>query len=311
MTLHQDSAANGWLAFELSVLRRLKFGSVALPFTGEPDLGLYLKRFGTRVTANDTAQWSWTKATAYIENNNERPTEADIEAILEDAYVPRYRLNNPSLRTWFSETDAWWFDNVRENILRQESNLKRALAFSLGMMVGDYVLSFDETTRELRQPLSRVYRHLWQTQTAPVDNRQQNHCTLKEPREFIAERKHTELLFLRLPQTKMREQRRQSLAAWREEWLHGEDNFWDETDRASAGRLGGHVQTKGQYLRLVEELLQSATHIPAWAIAHAADGFISTTELVEAISRVRRVETIYTKDFSELTGKRAAIITAR
>ena len=27
--------SNGWLAFELGVLRRLKFTSVALPFTGE------------------------------------------------------------------------------------------------------------------------------------------------------------------------------------------------------------------------------------------------------------------------------------
>ena len=29
---------NGWLNFELSVLRRLKFSSIALPFTGEPNV---------------------------------------------------------------------------------------------------------------------------------------------------------------------------------------------------------------------------------------------------------------------------------
>jgi len=33
--------SNGWLNFELSVLRRLKFASVAFPFTGEPELGLH------------------------------------------------------------------------------------------------------------------------------------------------------------------------------------------------------------------------------------------------------------------------------
>src|ERR1051325_9405949 len=38
----------GWLGFELNVLRRLKFGSVALPLTGEPHLGQYLKRWDAR-----------------------------------------------------------------------------------------------------------------------------------------------------------------------------------------------------------------------------------------------------------------------
>jgi hypothetical protein len=36
---------NGWLGFELAVLRRLKFSSVALPFTGEPDIAIQLKRW--------------------------------------------------------------------------------------------------------------------------------------------------------------------------------------------------------------------------------------------------------------------------
>ena len=45
----------GWLGFELSVLRRLKFRSVALPLAGEPNLGLYLKRWDARVAANDPA----------------------------------------------------------------------------------------------------------------------------------------------------------------------------------------------------------------------------------------------------------------
>ena len=44
---------NGWLAFELGVLRRLKFASVALPFTGEPELANQLKYWKVRVAAND------------------------------------------------------------------------------------------------------------------------------------------------------------------------------------------------------------------------------------------------------------------
>src|SRR5262245_56153146 len=51
----------GWLAFELNILRRLKFGSVGLPFTGDSALGSYLKRWDVRVSANDLMQWAWAK----------------------------------------------------------------------------------------------------------------------------------------------------------------------------------------------------------------------------------------------------------
>ena len=72
------SIPNGWLAFELSVLRRLKFKSVSIAFTGSPDLGVYLKRWDVRVSANDLAQSVATKATAYIENNTEQLSEEDV-----------------------------------------------------------------------------------------------------------------------------------------------------------------------------------------------------------------------------------------
>jgi hypothetical protein len=54
----------GWLAFELNVLRRLKFNSIALPFTGEANLGTYLKRWNVRIVSNDLLTWSWTSAVA-------------------------------------------------------------------------------------------------------------------------------------------------------------------------------------------------------------------------------------------------------
>ena len=301
---------NGWLAFELGVLRRLKFKSVSLAFAGEPDLGVYLKRWGVRVEANDLARWAATKAAAFIENNTEQLSEEEVSTVLEDAYVPRHKLYNPSLRKWFNETDAWWFDNVREKAERLESPAARALALSFGMMVGDYALSFDDETREFRQPLSQVFRRVWQAQAAPVNNSQHNSSDNREARDFIAEQ-HTHLLFLRLPRARnLHEQRRSSLAAWREEWLRGEDGFWDEFEKAQMGRLGTSVVTKQQYLHFIADLLQVALHLPAWAIAHAEDGFIPTSDLVETIHSVRKVETVYSKDFSELTGLRATIITA-
>jgi len=310
-TAHETGVfRKGWLAFELNVLRRLKFGSIGLPFTGESALGSYLKRWDVRVTANDPMQWSWTKALAAIQNNNEKLTEDQVELVLHNVYVPGYKLSNPALKTWFGETDAWWFDNLRRNINQIDSPMAYALALSIGMAVGDHALSFDETNRELRQPLSEVFRRLWASSPAPFDNHQNNSCSNKPANEFLAENR-SELMFLRLPQMhNLNVKTSYGLAAWREEWINGSDEFWNETEHHFAGKLGTHTQTKSQYLHTIEDVLQAASHLPAWAIAHVEDHFISTQDVVETISRVRRVETIFTKDFSELTGTKAVIITA-
>ncbi|HLO01119.1 MAG TPA: hypothetical protein VK208_21865 [Pyrinomonadaceae bacterium] len=304
---------NGWLNFELSVLRRLKFSSIALPFTGEPNIPVHLKRWNVRVAANDPMTWAYTKATALVENDSERLTESDLEAILDDAYVPRDRLDNPSLLNWFNETDAWWFDNVRFNAERLESQYKRALALTLGMMVGDYVLSFTENNRHLREPfsLSRAFRQFAEAVPFPSEHALRSKASNQEVRAFVAERRHTDLLFLRLPVPLQPSQSaQQQTLAWREEWLQGRDDFWAEFEKARAGKLGARVQSKQQYLALVEDLLHTAAHLPAWAIAHTENGFISIDDLADTVGRVRKVDAIYSKDFSDLLGVRAAIVTA-
>jgi hypothetical protein len=303
---------NGWLSFQLSVLRHLKFTSVALPFTGEPDIGVQLKRWAVRVAANDPMTWSFTKATALVENFSDRLSEADIEGLVDDAYVPRERLDNPSLSKWFNETDAWWFDTIRFNAERLDTPYKRALALTLGMMVGDYVLSFGDDSRHLREPLSlsRIFRQLAETLPPPHDNSLRNKASYQDARAFVAERLHTDLMFLRLPVPVDLLPIQQASFAWREEWMQGSNDFWDQLEKASAGHLGSRVQSKKQYLGFVEDLLHTASHIPSWAIAHTENGFISSDELVETVSRVRKVETIYTKDFSDLLGVRASIVTA-
>jgi hypothetical protein len=303
---------NGWLNFELSVLRRLKFSSIALPFTGEPDLSAQLKHWRVRVAANDPMIWSHTKATALVENDSERLTEDEIETIVDDAYVPRDRLDNPALMNWFNETDAWWFDTVRFNAERLTTEYKRAIALTLGMMVGDYVLSFSADSRQLREPLSlsRVFRQFAEGLPFPYDNSMRSKATNQDVRAFVAERRYTDLLFLRLPAPVQTQPARQDPFAWREEWLQGGDDFWDAFEKTRAGKLGSRVQSKQQYLGLVEHLLHTAAHLPAWAIAHTENGFISTDELVETVNRVRKVDSIYSKDFSDLLGARAAIVTA-
>jgi hypothetical protein len=303
-----DHVPDGWLAFELSILRRLKFSSVVNPFAGEPDLDVYLKRWGARVSVNDVTQWSWTRGLARVENNTERLAESEVELVLEDAYVPRHKLYNASLRRWFNETDSWWFDNVRANVENLPNQWKRALALHYGMQVGDYVHSFDDESGELRQPLSRVFRRLWEADYAPVNNEQRNSSSNKDPRAFLS-KETADLLFLRLPRPSRRSARDTGWA-WREEWVRGSDNFWNEFEGASEGRLGARAETRQQYLRHVEELLASAAHFPSCAVALVENGFVSADELVVAMRRTRRVGTVYTKDFSEVPGARAVIITA-
>lgn len=303
---------NGWLAFELNVLRRLKFSSVALPFTGEPELLVQLKHWPIRIAANDPMVWSYTKAFALIENNTDQLDETDLGILLDDAYIPRDKLGNASLLKWFNETDAWWLDNVRFNA-EQLRPYKRALALTAAMMVGDYVLSFNEQTRSLREPLalSETFRLMLACLPLPHDNSMRNKTTNQDVRNFVAERQHTDLLFLRLPTpvTQMTAGR-DPIVSWREEWLRGGDEFWLDLDRSQKARLGSRVQSKQQYLGFVEDLLRTASHIPNWAIAHTENGFISNEELVEKIARVRKVSTIYSKDFSDMLGVRASLIVA-
>ena len=304
--------SNGWLAFELGVLRRLKFTSVALPFTGEPEICVHLKNWRIRVAANDPMLWSYTKALALVENNTEQLNEEDLYILLDNAYVPLEKISNQALLKWFNETDAWWFDNLRFNAEQLEP-YKRAIALTVGMMMGDYVLSFNEETRSLREPFSLpdVFRRLLDSLPAPKDNSMRNLSTNQDVRNFVAERHHTDLLFLRLPSPVLQTTTTTDpIVTWREEWLRGSDEFWQDLERTRGARLGSRVQSKQQYLGFVEDLLRTASHIPLWAIAHTENGFISSEELVEKIARVRKVSSIYTKDFSDMLGVRASLIVA-
>ncbi|HVG38054.1 MAG TPA: hypothetical protein VM870_02135, partial [Pyrinomonadaceae bacterium] len=227
-----------WFGFEQSILRRLQFRSIAIPFAGEPGLELALKRWGVRVATNDAHHWAWTKGVALVENNSERLTEDDLLLALEDVYVPRHRLGNAALRRWFAESDAWWFDNLRTNLERLTNPVKKALALTLGMGAGDYVFSFDEETREFRAPLSQVLRRLFDVLPPPVDNRQKNRCTHLDTRDFLAEQ-NVDLLFLRLPPPLRRRAPGQArMADWREEWVRGDASFWPGLEANAARQLG-------------------------------------------------------------------------
>jgi len=89
------------------VLHRLKFSEVAFPLPAEPDLGVSLQRQDVRVAANDASIWSYTRPQRFIENSSDPGRETC--AHLDDAYIPRDKMDNSALENWFNETDAWWF----------------------------------------------------------------------------------------------------------------------------------------------------------------------------------------------------------
>lgn len=315
MAIDQHTMPHGWLAFEQNVMNRVAFDSVVMPFVPETGLAAYLKRTGKRVAANDQLQSSWVAGLARVQNDRETLSSDDINIVLEEAYVPGYRLENASLTTWFSEVDAWWFDNVRRNIDRLQSPIGRAVAANLAVATGDYALSFSPETRELRQPLSNVFRRLWSIEPEPFGGNARSVCSNQPAEDLLIDvniiENFGDLMFLRLPAMHPRSIR-DSLGrvAWREEWLRGGNAFWDEVERANTGRLGSGTETKSQYLRLFERTLERATHFKKWAISCVESGFITSQDIIDTIARIRRVETVFTKDFTELTGAKAVIITA-
>jgi hypothetical protein len=85
---------------------------------------------------------------------------------------------------------------------------------------------------------------------------------------------------------------------------------WSEQTKERGAKLDAYVETKEQYLGLIDDILHIAAHVPMWAIEAVSDGFVSTEELVECVSNTRKIEATYRKDFSELLGIQAVIITA-
>lgn len=310
MINQKTTPLHGWLAFELNVLRRLEFRSALIPFCPSPVLGNYLKRLGTRVLSNDLAFSNFLRNLASIGNGSETLTGDEVNLILDDAYIPKTHLSNRSLCEWFGEPDAWWFDNVRGNIERVASETKRAVAQSIAMQVGDYALSFDEETADLRQPLSMEFLRFWSRFDKPVDNGTDNPCSNKSAYEFVAENQ-AELMFLRLPRPhKLSIRGALGWTAWREEWVRGGNTFWSDLETAQQNRLGTQIDTKSQYLALLGEMLSTASHIKSWAIELVEEGLLTTQDIVDVIADYRKVETVYGKDLSELTGAKAVIITA-
>ena len=128
----------------------------------------------------------------------------------------------------------------------------------------------------------------------------------KSPGVFVAEATGGAML-LRLPRAEIVTKANRP---WQEEWLRGSTDFWGELESDGWVKMLRTVETKSQYFRLIGDVLDRATHLKQWAVSFVDGGFITPQEIGDIVGKHRRVSAVYTKDFSELTGRKAVIITA-
>ncbi|HKG23684.1 MAG TPA: HD domain-containing phosphohydrolase, partial [Blastocatellia bacterium] len=284
------------LGFEASVLRQLDFRSIAIAFSGWARLDWYLKAWNKLIISNDPRSWAAAASRAAIEADAPLGEE-QVSALLEDIYVPGTRLGNPALRQWFGETDAWWMDNLRRNIARIEDETLRAQALALGIQTGDYALSFDEETRDLKRPLTTIFWRL--AGRAIIGSRgNSNNQTHNEPAEDFARQARADLLYIMLPSAHAGGAGFEARARWRELWVRGTQDF--EPD--GIHDLMTLPQSKQSYLSLVDRLLRAASHINTWAVGYQETGLASARDISELIEEHRPVRATYSKDLTEVAG---------
>jgi hypothetical protein len=282
--------------FEASVLRQIEFRSIAIPLCGRARLDWYLKIWGKLVLSNDPRAWAAAAARAMVEAR-EPLGEEHISRLLDDIYVPGVRLANPHLRQWFGETDAWWMDNLRRNIEGLEDEVLRAQALVLGMQTGDYALSFTETTRDLRRPLTTVFWQLAGRAHAGSKGHPHNRSYNQPADEFI-KRARADLLYLTLPPAHTEMAGDEARSQWREAWVRATDG--QTADELL--RLMTAPQSKRAYLAMADRLLDAAAHIKTWAIGYQEVGLVSARDISELIKEHRAVQATYSKDLTEVAG---------
>ncbi|HMG36003.1 MAG TPA: HD domain-containing phosphohydrolase [Blastocatellia bacterium] len=288
------------LGFEASVLRQIEFNSIAIPYWSGARLDWYLKTWGKQILANDPSRCAFIAARASVEAVEEL-SEEQIATVLEDAYVPGSKLNNPELTKWFGEMDACWMDNIRRNVDRLNDDVVKAQAMLIAMQAGDYARSFDATTREFRRPLTTVFWRL-AGRTITVKGHPSN-GTANLPAEDFLRQTRADLLYIKLPPEQSWTAGSKSRSQWRESWV--------TAGAAAPARTKSSWQSRTAYLATIERLFRCASHFRFWAIGYQETGMASAHEIAELIKQHRPIRATYSKDVSEvLGGLRSYIIVA-
>jgi hypothetical protein len=284
------------LGFQASVLRQIEFRSIAVGLCGWARLEWYLKAWNKLIFSNDPRAWASAVSRAMIEARAPM-AEDHVAALLNDVYIPGNRLMNAGLLRWFSETDAWWMDNLRRNIESIEDETLRAQAIHLGLQVGDYALSFDERTRDLRRPLATVlWRLAGRMATGPAGQAHSRSYNMSV--EEFARQSRADLFYLNLPPAHGEEAGSEARNRWRESWVRCSD----EATEDEVMKLAATAQSKHTYLSMVERILRAASNVKTWAIEYQDIGLASAQDIGELIKEHRAVRATYSKDLTEVAG---------
>jgi hypothetical protein len=286
-----------WLGFELNILRRLKFSTIAIPFAGSPDLDWYLKFWGKQVYSNDICKWAAAMSRAYVENRNILLSEEDVAMLMNEAAAPHGQPGYQLIDDRLSEADAIWLSNLRPAIGKLHTPYRQALAVSHALRVGEYALSFQPHTSHLRRPLSDVFLQFWRSQRQVFDNGKDNRSFNLDASYFLRQ-VSADVMFARFPGPRGLLSRH----PWREILANGNPEEWKYMLRRQRGRLGDAVLSKQHYQELIATFLVEARRVGRWAISHTDDGFMTLAEMTDIIRRFRKIDTIYHKDFSEVIG---------
>ncbi len=284
------------LGFQASVLRQMEFRSIAVGLCGWARMEWYLKAWNKLIFSNDPRKWAASVSRAMIEARTPI-LEDQVASLLRDVYIPGNRLTNAGLLQWFSETDAWWMDNLRRNIESVEDEVLRAQAIHLGLQVGDYALSFDDRTRELRRPLATVFWRLaGRAMSGPPGQAHSRSYNL--PVEEFARQSRADLFYLNLPPAHGEQAGSEARNEWRETWVRCSD----EATSDEVMKLVATPQSKHTYLGMVERILRAASNMRIWAIEYQDIGLASAQDVGELIKEHRAVRATYSKDLTEVAG---------
>jgi hypothetical protein len=282
------------LGFQASVLRQIEFRSIAVGLCGWARMEWYLKAWNKLIFSNDPRRWAFEVSRAMIEARAPM-LEDQVAALLRDVYIPGNRLANAGLLGWFSETDAWWMDNLRRNIESIEDEALRAQAIYLGLQVGDYALSFDDRTRDLRRPLATVF---WRLAARALSGppAQPHSRSYNLSIEEFARQSRADLFYLNLPPAHGEQAGSEARNRWRESWVRASEA------RDEIMKLSETAQSKHTYLGMVERILRAASNARIWAIEYQDIGLASAQDVSELIKEHRAVRATYSKDLTEVAG---------
>lgn len=285
-----------FLGFESAALQTLSFETIALPFGGDGALGWRLKLMGKQVFTNDARQAETCLAIAAVENNGYVLTASQVDAWLQaarDAEENDAFPYNAALRRWFTPSQARWLAGFRKAVLHSSDRITQALGMSLGLYLGDYQLAFDPAAARLRRTFEEAVIGALGRVNRVIDNGLTNQASCL-PAHVFAVQNTADVAYVRLPPPTPYDQALHHGDGWRESWVGDTPDALAQLTQTHAGRFGGRLTSRREYLAALRSLLRRLPHFPQWAIGcvHQAQ---PPDDILSEISRFRPIAKVLTK----------------